>query len=257
MSKCLIIPDVHGRKFWTSACNNIDEYEKVIFLGDYVDPYPFEGITVEEAIENFKEIIEFKNNNPEKVVLLLGNHDFPYAFEEYLHMSSYHSRHSAIHHYDIAELFNKTPHIFQLSYSYDGILFTHAGVESTWFDNVLKCKETDPEKISEVLNTLPYNRQGLDKLYYITSRRGGYDGCGSCIWSDIFDMIYDNDKEQEETNPSIVHEIKQVFGHSLQAFYDKDKNIIYGNAVEFGNCKMLDTANAYVLDTREFKVTKL
>lgn len=32
----LIIPDVHGRTFWKYA---IDKYDKVIFLGDYLDPY--------------------------------------------------------------------------------------------------------------------------------------------------------------------------------------------------------------------------
>ena len=41
--KILIIPDVHGRRFWRDAIES-DDYDKVIFLGDYLDPYPDEGI---------------------------------------------------------------------------------------------------------------------------------------------------------------------------------------------------------------------
>ena len=74
MNKVLILPDIHGRKFWKKPCENIDNYDKVVFLGDYLDPYNFEFISVEEAIKNFKEIIELKRNNMDKVVLLLGNH---------------------------------------------------------------------------------------------------------------------------------------------------------------------------------------
>ena len=40
--KILIIPDIHGRSFWIEPCSHIDEFDKVIFLGDYHDPYPFE-----------------------------------------------------------------------------------------------------------------------------------------------------------------------------------------------------------------------
>ena len=50
---------------------NID---RIIFLGDYLDEYPDEGITRNQSKENFKEIIDFKSNNPDKVILLLGNH---------------------------------------------------------------------------------------------------------------------------------------------------------------------------------------
>ena len=74
MNKLLVLPDIHGREFWRGPCNDIEKYDKVIFLGDYLDPYGFEGIEVEDAIENFKEILELKKNNMDKVVLLLGNH---------------------------------------------------------------------------------------------------------------------------------------------------------------------------------------
>lgn len=70
----LIIGDVHGRTFWKKALNIIDEMDKVVFLGDYLDPYFYEGISIVEALSNFKEIIEFKHNYYDKVILLIGNH---------------------------------------------------------------------------------------------------------------------------------------------------------------------------------------
>lgn len=69
--KILIIPDVHGRKFWREYIN--DEFDHIIFLGDYLDPYPGEA-TAEEALQEFKDIVNFKNSNLEKVTLLIGNH---------------------------------------------------------------------------------------------------------------------------------------------------------------------------------------
>ena len=77
--KILIIPDVHGRTFWKPAIKLVDEYDRIIFLGDYLDAYDYKAKRVEE--DNFKEILEFANKNKEKVVLLLGNHDCVYLLD--------------------------------------------------------------------------------------------------------------------------------------------------------------------------------
>ena len=62
----LIVPDIHGRKFWKEPCSNVDKYEKIIFLGDYLDPYTWrEDISKDDAIDNFKEIISFARENKE------------------------------------------------------------------------------------------------------------------------------------------------------------------------------------------------
>lgn len=49
MKRVLIIPVIHGRIFWkedvTAMMADIDNHViDVVFLGDYVDPYPQEGI---------------------------------------------------------------------------------------------------------------------------------------------------------------------------------------------------------------------
>ena len=75
MKQLLAIGDVHGRTFWKDAVEkHADNVDKIIFLGDYLDPYKWENITRKDAIRNFQEIIDYKSNNKDKVILLLGNH---------------------------------------------------------------------------------------------------------------------------------------------------------------------------------------
>ncbi len=92
--KIIILPDIHGRDFWQVAREHIDACDRVVFLGDYFDPYSFEGVSVVKAIENFRQILLFVKEFPDKVVMLLGNHDMPYYSERYLAFSSYHCRFS-------------------------------------------------------------------------------------------------------------------------------------------------------------------
>lgn len=77
MNPIIIVPDEHGRGLWKNGLNyfNTHPNSKMIFLGDYLDPYTrYEGITHEDAYNNFLEVLEFARNNPLRVILLYGNH---------------------------------------------------------------------------------------------------------------------------------------------------------------------------------------
>ena len=87
MSKILCIPDIHCRKFWREAINEYkNSVDKVIFLGDYIDPYPEEIEANPElmevksfqdaasAIKMLEDIFSLKKENPDKYILLTGNH---------------------------------------------------------------------------------------------------------------------------------------------------------------------------------------
>ena len=88
--RIIIFPDIHGRKFWKDV--DIKDYDKAIFLGDYLDPYPQEEITDDMALANFKEIIKLNNRNPNKIVFLLGNHDLHYMFDNFVISTRYSKR---------------------------------------------------------------------------------------------------------------------------------------------------------------------
>ena len=82
MKKYLIIPDVHGRSFWKKSVYDYLENHpevKIIFLGDYLDPYQYEGIYPDDAIPVFEEIISLKKQYPDRIILLIGNHDLHYV----------------------------------------------------------------------------------------------------------------------------------------------------------------------------------
>lgn len=257
MSKILVVPDIHGRTFWKKVTEEIDNYDKVVFLGDYLDAYDFEEISNEQAIENFKEIIDFKKQHNDKVILLFGNHDMPYAFTAYFKFSSYHCRIMRNDYDTIRKLFVDNIDLFQLAYVHEDIIFTHAGIESGWLYSFID-ENADINEICDAVNGLTDSDEKLRQLFKITSPRGGRDKHGSCIWADIEDMAWQfNLTRTPDAHISPIMKTKQVFGHTLQAFRDYTNKIQMGNEEVFGNYMMLDCAKVFILETENFIITKL
>lgn len=214
----LIIGDVHGRSFWKKAVEeNYDKVDKVIMLGDYLDPYPWEGITRKDAIRNFEEIIEFKKEHKDKVILLLGNHDLPYIDKRNFYTRSRYDSSNAWH---IEGMFRSHISLFQLAYEeyINGkrYLFTHAGLIPQWYE---KHKDIIGELTIDSLNHLLNNPQGLRALCEVTRYRGGWDRYGSIVWLDVHDMAdaiqLSLEVEGKTVNDDLPWE-HQVFGHSQQ-----------------------------------------
>lgn len=272
--KILVLPDIHGRQFWRKPCENVEQYDRVVFLGDYLDPYDFEGISVEDAIDNFKDILLMAKDN-DKVVMLLGNHDMPYYSKMYYGFNAYHHRHSTMRHKEICEIFKEYEDRFKVAHVEDDVLFTHAGCLRTWLSYAFEKKYDEEIDLNELcldINSLLNDRDGLLKLYMYTHVRGGWDPFGSCIWADISETYWDMANIlSEEQRQYAIYQVKQIFGHSLQlkaknlrvvAKEDKNLKLVndgyeFGNHLEFRNCKMLDNAKAYELDTETFTVKEV
>lgn len=214
----LCIGDIHGRNFWKEAVEkSIDKVEKIIFLGDYLDPYPWEGITRKEAIANFQEIIDFKKENKDKVVLLLGNHDFPYIDKKVFYTRS---RYDSSNAYHIEEMFRSHRSLFQLADEalIDGkrFLFTHAGLLPQWYEK----HESDIDKLTvESLNHLLNSPNGIKILCEASYYRGGWDQFGSIVWCDVNEMAEETQHSKEVEGVSVNDKLPwdyQVFAHSQQ-----------------------------------------
>lgn len=191
MSKLLVIPDVHGRTFWKEAVEKeIENVDKVIFLGDYIDPYPYEGISPEEAIEVFKEILELKKENQDKVILLIGNHDWHYMSIDVIPCSRYDRFNSK----EIRKYYKDNQDLFNLLYKSGKSLFSHAGVMREWLKEYCGC-----ENIDELLGN---EKKAYNNLWVVPMRRGGLEYFGSCIWNDIRDF--------SNELPGVF----QIFGHT-------------------------------------------
>ena len=117
------IGDIHGRTVWKEL---IKPNYVNIFVGDYFDPY--HNISFEELKSNFLDIINFKKEHPE-TILLIGNHDAHYInfFEHGV------SRFDPMNATKIQELFKENESLFQAAYSYNNCLFTHAGLSIAWY----------------------------------------------------------------------------------------------------------------------------
>lgn len=213
----VVIPDVHGRIFWKEFLKG-KENKQIIFLGDYVDPYPHENISEEEALANLLDIIEFKKEHKDNVILLLGNHDCSYRYNTSLCNCRYAKRLAA----DFRRAFNDNKDLFQLAFEckingkeYN---FSHAGISNKWISNIEHdCYRIKGESNVEFLNRLYKEErwQLLDNLRYISRMRGGFDPYGSCIWCDVREWLKD---DSLVISSSLVNSsVYQVFGHTQLA----------------------------------------
>ena len=208
-TKCeqvLVVPDVHGRGFWKKPFEElVDKVDTVVFLGDYLDPYEYENISRKEAFKNFDEVIAMKQAYPEKVKLLLGNHDMHYIVPEMPQSTRYDEAFA----YLLKERYANAEGAFQLAYACEinlqPYLFTHAGVDLNWY----KAHEQEiGELTDESLNALytpEYCSEALQDVGFI---RGGFTEYGSPVWSDIRDLL------EAERCGETIKTYYQVFGHT-------------------------------------------
>ena len=166
----LVIPDVHGREFWKEVVD-CKKYERIIFLGDYTDPYDIEGIADEMAVDNFKSIIALKQSNPDKVVLLLGNHDLHYYSDYYYELAGG-VRYDPIAAIVLQRLFQDNFQNFQLAWETDWggkhYLFSHAGITQSWLKkNLHLIRKPDANH----LNRLLLSNEGLEALAQVGEMR--------------------------------------------------------------------------------------
>ena len=127
----IILGDTHGRTCWKEIIQK-QSYDRIIFLGDYVSTHE-KNMTEEDQINNLEEILKFKEANPDKVVLLRGNHDCQHLFDEdWAKCTGLFSNVSQYMH-EIKERFlEDTQWIFV---DENNVIYSHAGVSQTWMDN--------------------------------------------------------------------------------------------------------------------------
>ena len=184
MNKILVIPDVHGRSFWKDAVGEYaSEVDKVIFTGDYHDPYEDEGISAKKSIENLEGILTFYEANKDKVVLLIGNHDFHYIVGNDNGTSRYDFVNSKLLH----EIFGEYRDVMKLAYECEvgdkKYLFTHAGLMKRWYEAYA---DVIGELTVDNLNKLMDSPEGAGALMAMSKYRTFFgEKAGSIIWSDV------------------------------------------------------------------------
>ncbi len=255
--KILVVPDVHGDIFWKEPVNRyIDIVDKIIFLGDYLDPYPKEGEqhTPQNLFDNLMDIIDLKRKYLDKVVLLKGNHDQHYASEVFLEYSCA-SRCDKTNWGIYNAVFVRFENLFKIVHLENLLslpyLFSHAGLTVYWIhkvnhelwklaDNMVSVTDS---KIIEKFNQLEKTYEGHVAL----STTGKYrsllgEKTGSVLWADIEEHSISKAPKAYGLN-----KVFQVFGHTrLNEQYDK---------LEFDNLVMIDSKQCFIIDeSREEKI---
>ena len=146
--KTLVLGDTHGRSTWKLAIHQ-EQPDRVIFIGDYFDSFEISGV---EQINNFKQIIQYKESNAQvEVVMLIGNHDHHYFPEiGYTGTSGYQA---GVGH-SITQVIDENRHHLQMAYGFGDYLFTHAGVSPVFMDQVFGKDDWSKESVVVDLNEL-------------------------------------------------------------------------------------------------------
>lgn len=219
--KTIAIGDVHGKDTWKQIIDWHKDADKIIFLGDYCDPYHY--VSNDGLINNLLDIIQFKKDNIDKVVLLIGNHDAHYIWE-IMPCSRYNPHIRA----SLNKIFTDNLSLFTMAHQIDNHLFTHAGVSSDWLkpnltylkDNGLK---DDCSNIGEIINILNQTDEGRDIVHLVGYLRGGDDqDIGGPTWADI-----------DETRDSYLPNIHQYVGHSKVQWINKIETLNNGGSITY------------------------
>lgn len=144
--KIIALGDIHGRFNWKEIVSKNNDANKIIFIGDYLDTH--DNISGNQQLENFKDIIEFKKSNLDRVILLFGNHDFHYLSTSKFQYSGFQPTFK----FSFQEQLHKAidENLLQMCFKYNSFLFTHAGISKTWCKN----NNINLDNIEESINDL-------------------------------------------------------------------------------------------------------
>lgn len=206
-NKILVCGDIHTKLYVIELVKNAAHlYDKIIFLGDYVDEW---GAAPEDSYNTLVKLLELKKDLGDKVVLILGNHDLSEWFGEEFSCSGF----SPVTHLIVKPLMEDNQNLFTLAYAIDNILFTHAGLTGEWVkDNEIEFSEepgTKAQKFAHELqwaflsrNDNEYAHKIFKALNNAGPNRGGLHS-PSPIWADYTELL---------ANP--VSKMDQIVGHS-------------------------------------------
>lgn len=230
--KILVLGDIHGRKFWRKVIEeNTGKVDKIVFLGDYLDPYVNEIEEDPDSMEctNFydsqnllnmlNDIVSLKKSNPDKYILLTGNHTDSYIWSkfhaatrtDYENWEKYH------------KFFSENLNLFNLVYVQDNVIFSHAGISEGWAQRVWDKLEYPEDELSSVMEIAimfqdtplgDFNKHYIEVIGDISYYRYGGMSYGSCEWADLREHIDMKNSIHNNIIPKGEDGIFQVFGHT-------------------------------------------
>ena len=232
--KTIVLGDTHGRSNWKLAIAQ-DQPNRIIFIGDYFDSFEFSGV---EQIDNFKQIIQYKTDNPQvEVVMLIGNHDHHYFPEIGYTGTSGFQRTLAP---SIMQVVDENRHHLQMAYGFGDYLFTHAGVSPIFMDQIFGPDDWSKENVVVDLNEMfRYKPKAFD---FNGLEASGDNACQTPIWIRPRSLMHANKKHPKSLKKDYI----QVVGHTQMHKIDlKGSDQFTGGRYYF--IDTMDTSGQYLV----------
>ena len=130
MGRILVVGDIHA-KIWIieKVAKVIEDYDKVIFCGDYADDF---SASPQDTLNTWNALKDLQTKNQDKIELVIGNHDYIYVNDTPSLQSGYNPITRVLidspENKDLKEWLIGLPVIIEI----DGVAYSHAGIANQW-----------------------------------------------------------------------------------------------------------------------------
>lgn len=239
MAKTLFVGDLHTKNgILKRVIELAKDYQTVIFLGDYVDDWMSAPEYSKQLLET---LIQFKLDNPGKVKLLLGNHDFSEWFGRPFACSG----HNYITSQLVAPIFAKYEDLFDIAYSpnNNAFLCSHAGFTKSWLNKYFQKPFERAYDIAKVVNYSFHHRkdQNCEDIFFgfgdVGYARGGYQD-PSPLWADTVELIADWFPVTQIVGHT-PHKTVTFYNNYDEEIYFCDTFSTYQDGMDYGDSSLL------------------
>lgn len=207
--KLIAIGDIHGLSTWKDIINKEKDFDKVVFIGDYLDSF---DIKPADQLSNLLDIIQFKKDNSDKVETLIGNHDYQYWPDIQEEYSGYQPHMKPSFEY----IFRENKDLFKMVYKdVYNTYYSHAGISETFLaQNNIVTKNYDGE-----LNAIFKRRP--ERFAFNNRDMQGFGDCvyQSCIWIRPQSLYNDQINELQVVGHTSVNQINHPAKSERRGFY--------------------------------------
>lgn len=266
--KYLVLGDLHCRDVWKDiVAKEGDSCDKIIFLGDYTCPREVRLEDPTDACGFLYEVLEYKDQNPNKVVLLRGNHDMASLGYSWAHC--YPQDHPNVQQYwqteDIKNWFlRNTQWVYQIPDT--NIVCSHAGVSEAFLENARKYIKgsqyddgsIDTDVLIDCVNTI----EPCELFGFTPCKLSDYYGDSAtqpCTWIRPYTLLSYGVKGFIQvvghTRLNNVFNIKEDIIQEAKT-YDMDLSI-YDDYVDVWCCDNLENREYLIIEDGEFKPCKI
>jgi hypothetical protein len=186
--RTIFVGDLHGKHEIAQYILTHNTNDKIIFVGDYLDSF---DRSIEDQVKTLEIVLEATKAEPERVIVLRGNHEYSYLKPQQYACSGF-KQATLI---QIKRLLPDVDRCTLDSYKDEssGALVTHAGVTEAW-RNMISPINNGLEEVLLLASEADWNMVGKS--------RGGIYPCGGPVWCDYWAEF------------KSIPGVKQVFGHT-------------------------------------------